>query len=649
MSSMAAVAGRFREAARSATLAAQARLGGQADGWRPSARRIEDLAVSFTLAVMVLLPLAEAALRRTLHVSIPASTAIVQHAVLLVGMLGGAIAAREGRLLALSTLEQTWLRGKWRDISHVFTSGVGGAVCVFLCAASAQFVSTERGAGKHLVGFVPIWWIEAALPLGFAVIGLRILWKSSEDWRMRGAATLLAALGVGAAALWPVGSHAFVPVLLSVLFASSLLGIPAFVTLGGVAMILFRGAQQPIASIPIAHYALVTNPALPTLPLFTLAGYFLAEGGAAKRLVRVFYALFGQFRGGPAIVTVLVCAFFTSFTGASGVTILALGGLLMPVLIGARYSHKDALGLLTGSGSLGLLMPPCLPLIVYAIVAGVSIEKMFLGGIFPALVMIAAVALWGIRRGPDAASGSSPDGAFQAKAFQWQEARAALWEAKWELLMPVVAMAALFGGFATPVEAAALTALYAFVIEAVLHRDLKFFRVDRSAVTEKDVPRVMAECGLLIGGVLLILGVSLGFTNYLVDAEVPARAVEWTTRTIHSPLLFLLLLNGFLLIVGCLMEIYPAIVVEVPLLVPLGHAYGIDPVRLGIIFLANLELGYLTPPVGLNLLMSSYRFRKPVPEVLRSVLPVVAVLAIGVLLITYVPALTTALPRWFGR
>jgi len=277
---------------------------------------------------------------------------------------------------------------------------------------------------------------------------------------------------------------------------------------------------------------------------------------------------------------------------------------------------------------------------VYAIVAGVSIEKMFLGGIFPALVMIAAVALWGIRRGPDAASGQGPGDASQAKAFQWQEARAALWEAKWELLMPVVAMAALFGGFATPVEAAALTALYAFVIEAVLHRDLKVFR---------DVPRVMAECGLLIGGVLLILGVSLGFTNYLVDAEVPARAVEWTTRTIHSPLLFLLLLNGFLLIVGCLMEIYPAIVVEVPLLVPLGHAYGIDPVRLGIIFLANLELGYLTPPVGLNLLMSSYRFRKPVPEVLRSVLPVVAVLAIGVLLITYVPALTTALPRWFGR
>jgi tripartite ATP-independent transporter DctM subunit len=206
--------------------------------------------------------------------------------------------------------------------------------------------------------------------------------------------------------------------------------------------------------------------------------------------------------------------------------------------------------------------------------------------------------------------------------------------------MPVVASVALFSGLATPVEAAAVTAFYAFLVASVFHREMKFFR---------DIPRVMSECGLLIGGVLLILGVSLGFTNYLVDAEIPAHAVEWTTRTVHSPFLFLLLLNLFLLVVGCLMEIYPAIVVEVPLLVPLGAAYGIDPVRLGIIFLANMELGYLTPPVGLNLLMSSYRFRKPVPEVLRAVLPVIVVLSIGVLLITYVPALTTALPRWLGR
>ena len=431
--------------------------------------------------------------------------------------------------------------------------------------------------------------------------------------------------------VWPAGSHQFVWAAMLILFIASVLGMPAFATLGGAALILFWGAGQPIASIPIAHYGLVTNPSLPTLPLFTLAGYFLAEGGAPNRLVRVFYALFGQFRGGPAIVTVLVCALFTSFTGASGVTILALGGLLMPVLIGANYSEKDSLGLLTGSGSLGLLLPPCLPLIVYGIVARVPIGQMFLGGIIPAMVMMAATAIWGIRRG---AAGNTA-----LRKFEWREARVALWEGKWELAMPIVASVALFSGLATPVEAAAATAFYAFMIEAVIHRDLHIFR---------DLPRVMAECGLLIGGVLLILGVSLGFTNYLVDAEVPARAVAWTTQTIHSPLLFLLLLNVFLLVVGCLMEIYPAIVIEVPLLVPLGAAYGIDPVRLGIIFLANMELGYLTPPVGLNLLMSSYRFKKPVPEVLRSVLPVVLVLTLGVLLITYIPALTTALPRWFG-
>jgi tripartite ATP-independent transporter DctM subunit len=288
--------------------------------------------------------------------------------------------------------------------------------------------------------------------------------------------------------------------------------------------------------------------------------------------------------------------------------------------------------LLTGAGSLGLLLPPCLPLIVYAIVAKVSIEKMFLGGIVPALVMMVATALWGMYRGRQAGQAET--------RFDFKEARQSLWDAKWELFMPVVATFALFSGLATPVEAASITAIYAFIVVTVLHRELKILR---------DVPRVMSECGLLIGGVLLILGVSLGFTNYLVDAEVPARAVEWTTRTIHSPFLFLLLLNLFLLVVGCLMEIYPAIVVEVPLLVPLGAAYGIDPVRLGIIFLANMELGYLTPPVGLNLLMSSYRFRKPVPEVLRAVLPVILVLSVGVLLITYIPALTTALPQWLGR
>jgi C4-dicarboxylate transporter DctM subunit len=593
-------------------------------------RQLEDAVVSLMLAGMVVIPLAEAVLRRTLHTGIPASTSIVQHAVLLVGMLGGAIAAREGRLLALSTLEHTLIPDRFRPASRIVTSSIAAAVTGLLAVASAQFVLSEREAGKLLFAPIRVWWIEMVMPLAFALIALRILEKGAQGWRGRVLAMALTAVAVVAAVLLSGKSHLFVPTSLGILLIASVLGVPAFVTLGGAALLLFSSLDQPIASIPIAHYALVINPVLPTLPLFTLAGYFLAEGGAAKRLLRVFTALFRGFRGGPALVTVVACAFFTSVTGASGVTILALGGLLMPVLVGARYTEKNALGLLTGSGSLGLLLPPCLPIIVYAIVAHVPIQQMFLGGLVPAFVMIIATSLWGTHRAPVD---------HERHPFDGKEAVLALWDAKWDLLMPVVALVALFSGFATPVEASALTALYAFLTEAVIHRDLQIFR---------DAPRVMSECGLLIGGVLLILGVSLGFTNYLVDAEVPTRAVEWTTRNIHSSFLFLLLLNGFMVVVGCLIEIYPAIVIEVPLLVPLGAAYGIDPIRLGIIFLANLELGYLTPPVGLNLLMSSYRFHKPVGEVLRSVLPVVAVLSTGLLLITYIPGLTTVLPRLFG-
>jgi tripartite ATP-independent transporter DctM subunit len=605
----------------------------QATGkWAACLAHSENITVSFALGLMVILPLAEALLRRTLHVSIPGSVALVQHMVLVVGMLGGAIAAREQRLLALSNVGDTKLHGWHKSVARVFTSGVAVAVCGFLTLAAWQFVKIERESGRTLSYGIPVWIVQWILPLGFAAIALRVFWYTSEKWIARLAVVFLALLLSWIAWELPNGGHHIVLIGLGVMFLASVLGVPAFVTLGGTALVLFWGVDQPIASIPIAHYALVTNPTLPTLPLFTLAGYFLTEGGSPKRLVRVFYALFGQFRGGPAIVTVVVCAFFTSFTGASGVTILALGGLLMPVLSSARYSDKDALGLLTGAGSLGLLLPPCLPLIVYAIVAKVPIEKMFLGGIIPALVMMAATALWGMRRDGNTES--------QKKAFDRKETLQSLWEAKWELFMPVFASIALFSGLATPVEASAATAFYAFLVATVFHREMKFFR---------DVPRVMAECGLLIGGVLVILGVSLGFTNYLVDAEIPAHAVEWTTHTVHSPFLFLLLLNVFLLVVGCLMEIYPALVVEVPLLVPLGAAFGIDPVRLGIIFLANMELGYLTPPVGLNLLMSSYRFRKPVPEVLRAVLPLIVVMSIGVLLITYIPALTTTLPGWLGH
>ena len=605
--------------------------GAERTGWQRILPASENLLVSLALAAMIVVPLAEVVVRRTLRVGIKGSSSIVQHLCLVVGMVGGVIAARENRLLALSTLGGL-LKGRPKSVASGFSGAIAAAVTALLGVASVQFVLTERQAQSILAYGVPVWWIQMVLPVGFALVTVYLLGHAATTWPGRIAAGSLAAAVVLLAAHLSAPPERWVVPALVVLLVATILGVPVFVTLGGVALILFWGLGQPIASIPVDHYSLVTNSSLPTMPLFTLAGYFLAEGGAAGRLVRVFQALLGPFRGGPAIVTALVCAFFTSFTGASGLTILALGGLLMPMLLAARYTPKDALGLITGSGSLGLLFPPCLPLILYAIIAKVPIESIFLAGIIPGTLMVVMTAWWGILAGRKDLS-SRP-------RFNWAEARVAIWETKWELLLPVVAFVALFGGFATPVEAAAVTALYAFVVETVLYRDLRI---------TKDIPRVMTECGLLIGGVLLIWGVALGFTNYMVDAEVVVRAVEWTTHAIKSPWVFLLLLNLFLLLVGCLMDIYSAIVIQVPLLIPLGHAFHVSPIHLGIIFLANMELGYLTPPVGLNALLSSYRFKKPLSEVLLSVLPIDAVLFVGVLLVTYVPALTLWLPQRLGR
>lgn len=587
--------------------------------------RIENALISLILAALVALPLLEAVLRKTLHTGVSNSAEIVQHLTLLVGMMGAAIAARENRLLSLSRLGDLLPRG-WRKLSAAFSGCTAVAVTVLLADAGVDFVLAERSSGQILAYGIPVWVVQASMPIGFGLIALRLALHSAETWRMRAAVVL-------AAGVWILLWHSSPMSALVLLAIATLGGVPAFVSLAGLALVLFKQAGEPIAAIPVSHYSLVTNAILPTIPMFTLAGYVLAEGGAPQRLVRVFNALFRRLRGGAAIMTTGACAFFTSFTGGSGVTIIALGGLLMPVLLARRYKERNALGLITGAGSLGLLLPPCLPLILYSIVARVPMESMFLGGILPAVVMLIATACWGVFvQGPD-----EPD---DRPEFDAREAFQALWHAKWELLMPVVALASLFGGFATPVEAAALTALYAVCIETFIYRDLKL---------TSGLPRVMAECGLLIGGVLLVQGVALGFTNYLVDAEIMTRAADWATGSIHSRWIFLLALNLFLLVVGCLMEIYAAIVIQAPLLVTIGHAFGIDPVHLGIIFLANLELGYLTPPVGLNLLLSSYRFKKSVPEVLRAVTPLTLVLAVGVLLITYIPTLTTTLPRWFGR
>jgi tripartite ATP-independent transporter DctM subunit len=593
----------------------------------------EDSALALALGAMMILPLLEALLRKLFHTGISGQTALVQHLVLIAGMIGGAVAAREQKLLAIGSVDIFLKNPQWRAAAKAFGSAVAAAVTTFLCVASIQFVLSERAAGTQLTYGIPVWIVELVLPLGFAAVALRILWNVAGGAKFRVAAVTLAAVLALVATLPPVMPARLVVPAFVVLLLATALGAPIFTTLGGAGLILFWGDQSPIGSLTVDHYGLVTNPTLPTVPLFTLAGYFLAEGGASRRLIRLFQALVGRMRGGPAILVALVCAFFTSFTGASGVTILALGGLLMPVLLAAQYTERSALGLLTATGSLGMLFPPCLPLIFYAVIAQVDIKEMFLGGIGPGVLLLMLTAIWGVTQAPRVAAGTKAP-------FDWREAWLAFWDAKWELLIPVVALGGMFSGLATPVEAAALTACYAFVVEAIVHRDLKL---------TGDVPRVAAEAGVLVGGVLLILGVALGFTNYLSFAEVPAHAVSWVSAAVHSKWAFLLLLNLFLLVVGMLMDVYSAIVIVVPLILPLGVAFGVEPVHLGIIFLANLELGFLTPPVGVNLFLSSLRFGKPVSQVFRAVVPMTVVLLIGVLLITYVPWMTTALPRWFAR
>jgi tripartite ATP-independent transporter DctM subunit len=589
----------------------------------------ENLLMTFCLAAMVLLPLADMALRSTTIV-IPGSSAIQCHLTLFICMIGGAIAAREGRLLALSTVT-AFLKPRLKNAARFFSGSFAAALTLILTVASYNFVLQQREAGNILAYNIPIWIAQAILPLGFAAIAIRLILHAADRWKGRIYAVLLAC-GILGAVMWlPMDPSNLVLPAMALLLMATILGAPIFVTLGGAALILLWGDAFPIEMMPIRHYQQVTNASLPAIPMFTLAGYLLAEGGAAKRLVRVFQTLVGHFRGGPAIATVLVCAFFTSFTGASGVTILALGGLLMPVLLASRYSEKNALGLLTGSGSIGLLFPPCLPVILYAIIANIDINQMFLGGMIPGTLLVIAASIWGISQSPKIPAG-------ERKSFVWSEASGALWDAKWELLLPAVACGALFSGVATAVEASAITALYAFIVESIIYRDLSITR---------DLPRVMKECGLLVGAILLILGVALGFTGYLIQAQVPEQLIQWVQSSVHSPLVFLLALNIFLLIVGCLMDIFSAIIVVVPLLVPIGMAFGIDPVHLGIIFLANLELGYLTPPVGMNLFLSSYRFNQPMPKLWKAIIPILLVLLAGVLMITYIPFMSTALPRLF--
>jgi tripartite ATP-independent transporter DctM subunit len=597
---------------------------------------------------MAVIPVAELAGRTWLHFGIPGATDYVRHLTLWIGFLGAMVATREEKHIKIAAATN-WLPGPFRAINDYLTGLISAAVCAGLFAASLELVVAEAPGlpawtAKIIPGFVerwlepfglfesgglgtvggwlPIWAAEAVMPVGFAVMAVRFILKASQNTLVRMLAGLILAAAIGFAVTFSGSASPFVLPGLTCLVVVALLGAPIFILLGGAALLLFWGNDVTVAAISAETYRIVASPIFPTIPLFTLAGFILSEGRASERLVRLFRALFGWIPGGLAVAATLLCAFFTTFTGASGVTILALGGLLLPVLLKGGFKEGFSVGLLTATGSLGLLLPPSLVVIVYGVIAHVPIIDLFKAGLVPGCLLIFPICLLCVWQGMKTGAGRAP--------FQLKEALLAIWGAKWEVVMPPFVLALIFGGFCTLVEAAAVLVLYALMVEALFYRNLGL----------RGMAAVLIRCGTLVGGVLIIVGVAMGLTSYLVDAQVPVHVAQWTSQHLHSKWIFLLALNGGLILVGCLMDIYSALVVVVPLIIPMAESFGVHPAHLGIIFLANLQLGYLTPPVGMNLFLASFRFEKPLTTVSRHALIFLFMMAVVVILITYVPWLT---------
>ena len=412
-------------------------------------------------------------------------------------------------------------------------------------------------------------------------------------------------------------------VLAAVLFM--LIGVPVFVVICGLALYLFFISGIDLSAIIIEMHRMATTPVLVAIPLFTFAGYLLSESGAPKRLIRLSNAVLGWLPGGLAVIALICCAVFTALTGATGLTVIALGGILLPAMTRGKYPEVFSLGLLTTSGTLGLLFPPSLPLIIYAIVAKVRIDHLFIAGIIPGILLVVLLSVFSISR---AVSNKIPK-----TRFQISEILSAIKAAVWELPLPLVVLGGIYSGKFAVSEAAAITAVYVLIVEIFIYRDINW----------KDLPEIMKKSMVLVGAVLIILGAAMGLTNYLIDAEIPMQMLDFFKLHIESKILFLIVLNIFLLAVGCTMGIFSALVVVVPLLSPIAQAYGIDPIHLGIIFLANLEIGASIPPLGINLFIASIRFERPVLRLYVASLPFIAILLLALALITYIPWMSLVL------
>jgi len=607
--------------------------------------RSEDLLSVVLTALMALLSL-QPVLTRLLSVpEILGSADYIRHLVLWVAFTGGAITSRDRRHLALSfgydalnASAKVWVKA-WTSFVEVFF-----LVALLFSSLSFSLLGFDPSA---MVGVIPTWILSLIMPAGFLVMTARAIRGSAERPALRWIAaagilpglafslaplsdllssigTLGTALASAQAAAVPVLNALFLPLVL-ILVASTVLGSPIFILLGGLAVLLFSHSSGALETVANEGYVMLSGPLIPAIPLFTLAGFIISESKAGERLVRLFRAVLGWLPGGATIMSVLICAFLTTFTGASGVTILAAGGLLLYILTQDGYRPRFSAGLLTASGSIGLLFPPSLPVILYGVIAQVNIKELYAGGILPGLFMVVTLAVMGVIESTRHKAPRTP--------FDIKVALPALRDSIFEILLPLFILFLFLRGIMTLVETAAFSVVYAFIVEVVIHRDIKL----------RDVPAAFLKSVVIMGGVLMILWNANALSYYLVDAQLPSRMAHWMHAAISSRIVFLLLVNLVLLVVGSFLEIYSSITIVAPLIVPLGVAYGVNPLHLGIIFLANMELGYLMPPVGLNLFLSSYRFERPLATLYRDVLPFLFVLLAAVLVITYVPWMTAAL------
>ena len=582
----------------------------------------ESIIALFVFAAIVLIPVTEA-LTRSFNVSIiPGAPIWTQHLTLWIAFVGAMIASQNNKLLSL-TSKPLFTRDRSYNIGKFIARTLSVIVVLSLMIASIDLIKVEYLYPVNVVPGIPRWASMIIMPIGFAIIAFQLLYLSSNSKFYRGVILIVALFWFAISyagflqelgwAVWVLGTL----ILISLVY-----GMPIFIGLGGVAVLLFWQSFTPITAIPVETYRIVVSPSLPTIPLFTLAGFVLAESGASRRMMSLFQSAFSWIPGGTPIVVVILSGFFTAMTGGSGVTILALGGLLYPMLRKEGYSELFSLGLITVAGSLGLMFPPSLPLIIYSVSAGISVKDAFIAGLLPGTLLIVLIGIWAVYQGKVQKIERLP--------LKWKKVFSTTKETIWEILIPIFILIGIFAGYTTLVETAAVLVIYVLIVEIYIYKDLKW----------KNIPKIVIDCTALIGGVLIILGVAMGLTSYLVDAQIPIKLLAWVKTAISSKYVFLLMLNILLLLVGSLMDIFSAIIVFVPLLAPLGDYFGIHPVHMVIIFIANLELGFITPPVGMNLFLSAYRFEKPMLTVYRSTIPFFIVRLLAVLVITYIPIIS---------